>query len=163
MTMNCKTCRGPKALLNCGICQENICKTCAEALDSDDFFYLSPVPEEYGHSSYCSHCFDDKIAPALMSYRETLERAEEIFIYTKDQTKETRFFKRKELPYEVSNCQDQQEVIMRMSFMAAQGHFNALIDVQFHSKKIIHGSHKKTMWSGTAVPTTIDPRRVGHN
>ena len=157
----CKTCRKPKAPYTCGLCQEHVCKACAEFLDQESFAFLKKIPEELTHSAYCSNCFDDKVAAPLDDYNQTLEKARDIYIFTKDQTKQTRLLKRKEEPYFVENCEDEEEAIMRMSFMAVKSHFNAVIDIQLNSKKIIVGSHKKTIWSGTGVPITIDPNAVG--
>lgn len=157
----CKTCRKPKAPYTCGLCQEHVCKSCAEFLDQDAFAFLKKIPEELTHTAYCSNCFDDKVAAPLADYNQALEKARDIYIFTKDQTKQTRLLKRKEEPYHVENCEDEEEAIMRMSFMAVQAHFNAVIDIQLNSKKIIVGSHKKTIWSGTGVPITIDPNAVG--
>lgn len=161
MTTFCKTCRKPKAPYECGLCQEHVCKSCAQFLPADAFSYLPKVPAEFSHDAYCSICFDDKVAAPLNEYEDTLEKARDIYIFTKDQSKQTRLLKRKEEPYRVENCEDEQEAIMRMSFMAVRAKFNAVIDIQLNSKKIIVGSHKKTIWSGTGVPITIDPKAIG--
>ena len=89
-----------------------------------------------------------------------MEQAKEILVFTKEQSKITSRLKRNEDPYLVENCADQEEAVMRMSFYAVQGNFNALIDIQFISKKIIVGSHKKVVWSATAMPITVDPSSI---
>ena len=99
----------------------------------------------------------------MNSYTHDLELAKEIIIYEKSQTKLTRFLKRKEEPYIVDNCEDKQEALMKMSFYAVQEKFNALIDIEYFTKKIIVGSHKKTIWSARAVPISIVPGSIrGH-
>jgi hypothetical protein len=162
MSAVCKTCHKPKANYACGICEEPICKTCTEFL-TETFSFLKKVPVELTHSSYCTVCFDQSVRAPLDAYNETMEAAKEIIIYSKEQSKLTRGLKRLEDPLKVENCEDEEEALMRMSFDAVKMNFNALIDVQFKTSKIIIGSHKKTMVSATAVPVTLDPTQIrGH-
>lgn len=160
-TLNiCKTCRKPKAHYNCGICQECTCKSCTQFLGEETFSFLKKVPAELTHSNYCNQCYEEKVQASLDEYNHKMEAAREIYIFTKEQSKQTRLLQRKEMPYKVENCDDQEEALMRMSFQAVEGGFNALIDIQFTSKKVVSGSHKKLVWSATAIPVTIDPDRV---
>lgn len=160
----CKTCKKPKAPYLCGLCEEHVCKGCAQFLGEEAFSFLPVVAPELKHPCYCYNCFDDKVSAPLNAYNETMEKAQDIIIYGKDQTKLTRYLKRKEDPYKVDNCIDSNEAVMRMAFMAAQNNFNCLIDVTLvNSKKHLSGSHTKSMWSGTAIPITIDPNEIrGH-
>jgi uncharacterized protein YbjQ (UPF0145 family) len=159
----CKTCRKPKAPYTCGLCQENTCKSCTQFVGEESFAFLKVIPEVLKHNYYCSNCFDDQVAGPLDEYNETMEKARDIIIYGKDQTKLTRYLKRKEDPYHVDGCVDQEEAVLRMSFYAAQAKFNCLIDVNLTSKKVETGTYKKLVWSGTAVPITIDPNAIrGH-
>lgn len=159
----CKTCRKPKASFECGLCHEHMCKGCTQFLTENSFAFLKNVPTDLTFFHYCTNCFDEKVSAPLNDYNETMEKAKEIILYSKEQTKLTRLLKRKEEPYFVENCEDEQEAIMRMSFLAVQGKFNALIDLELKNKKIIVGSHKKTIFSGVAVPITIDPTKIrGH-
>jgi hypothetical protein len=156
----CKTCRKPKANFSCGCCHEAVCKSCAHFLAEDTFSFLKKVPEELKHSTYCSHCLDEKVAAPLADYEATLERAKEVMVFTKDQTKLTGHLKRKEDPLHIEDCEDAEETILRLAFLAAQDNFNCLLDVNITHRKIIVGSHKKTIFSGTAIPITIDPKQV---
>lgn len=159
----CKICRGPKAKYECGLCHEHSCKKCTQFLGEDSFHLLKKIPDTLKHPTYCLNCFDEHVAATYNEYNETMEKAKDIIIYSKDQSKLTRFLKRKEEPIHVENCEDEQEALIHMSFYAVQGNFNALIDVEIKTKKIIVGSHKKTIYSGTAVPITIDPNEIrGH-
>ncbi len=160
MSEICKTCRKPKANYQCGICVEHICKSCTHFIGEESFTFLKTIPTELTHSTYCSQCFDENVSGPLSEYEATMEQAKEVIYFTKDQSKQTSFLKRKEDPYFVENCEDEQEAIMKMSFYAAQAGFNALLDIKLSSKKIIVGSHKKTIWSGTSIPTTIDPSKI---
>lgn len=155
----CKTCRKPKAAFQCGLCHENTCKACAQFIDENTFSFLPKVPEELQHSCYCGQCFDEKVSTPLQEYEETLEKAKDLIIYTKEQTKITRLLKREHAPYKVEDCEDEQEAIVRLAFFAVQDNFNALIDVEVKNHKIIVGSHKKTVFSAQAVPVHLDTNK----
>lgn len=159
LTPVCKTCRKPKANFQCGICQEHVCKSCAQFLN-DSFSFLKKIPADLSHTTYCSNCFDEKVAAPLEAYNTTMEAAKEVMVFTKDQIKSTAHLKRREEPVTVEHCEDEQETIVRLAFFAAEKHFNCLLDVDVSYRKIIVGSHKKTVFSGTAIPTTIDPKAV---
>lgn len=126
----------------------------------ETFSFQKKVPDELKHSAYCMNCFDDKVAAPLAEYNDKMERAKDIILYTKEQTKLTRLLKRKNAPYKVEGCEDEHEAIMRMSFMAVEDRFNCLIDIEIQTKKIVSGSHKKTMFAATAVPINIIPGSI---
>jgi hypothetical protein len=159
-TTICKTCRKPKASFHCGLCQDAICKTCTQFMVEGSFSFLKKIPEELTHPTYCSQCFDEQVSTPLNDYNEALEKAKDIIVFTKAQSKATRLLKRKADPYLVENCEDEQEALMRISFYAVQEKYNALLDVEIKTKKIIVGSHKKTIFSASATPINVDPTRV---
>lgn len=155
----CKTCRKPKANYQCGLCGENVCKSCAQFL-GDGFSFLRKIPAELSHTTYCSSCFDEKVAAPLEAYNTTMAEAKEVMVFSKDQTKQTAHLRRREDPIVVEDCEDEDEIVVRLAFFAAEKKFNCLLDVHITHKKIIIGSHKKTIFNGTAIPTTIDPKAV---
>lgn len=156
----CKSCRKPKAPYTCGICQDHTCKSCTHFISDETFSFLKKIPPELKHSTYCPACFDDKVATPLSHYEEVMEKAREVMIFTKDETKKTGHIKRKEEILKVEDCEDEQESIMRLAFQAAEAGFNCLLDVSVSTRKIIVGSHKKTIFSATARPVTIDPTDI---
>jgi hypothetical protein len=159
----CKTCKKPKAPYTCGLCHENTCKACTQFVGEESFSFQKVIPAALKHDCYCSHCFDEHVAGPLSEYNETMEKAKDIIIYGKDQTRLTRYLKRKEDPYQVDNCVDKEEAVLRMAFFAVQSNFNCLIDVVLVAKKVVTGTYKNTVWSGTGVPITIDPDAIrGH-
>ncbi len=89
-----------------------------------------------------------------------MEKAKNVMMFTKDQTKMTGHLKRKEDPISIQDCEDEEEVILRLAFLAAKEGFNCILDVNIKSRKIISGSHKKTIFSATAIPITIEPSAV---
>lgn len=159
-TAVCKACRKPKANFTCGICNEPVCKSCGQFMGEDKFSFLRSIPKDLTHKVYCPNCFDEKVASTLSEYEETMEKARDIIVFMKNETKRTGHLKRKELPYKVEDCEDEDETILRLAFFAVQDGFNCLLDVQISNRKIIVGSHKKTVFTGTAVPITIDPSEV---
>lgn len=159
----CKTCKKPKAPYTCGICHEQTCKSCTQFMGEGSFLFQRVIPEVLTHTYYCSMCFDEQIAGPLSVYNETMEKARDIIIYGKDQTRLTRYIKRKEDPYKVEDCVDKEEAVLKMSFYAAEAKYNCLVDVELTAKKVMLGTYKKTAWSGTAVAVTIDPNSIrGH-
>ena len=156
----CKTCRKPRPAYLCGLCEEFVCKSCTQFSGEENFSFMRKIPKELTHSYYCYPCFDDKVGPALQTYEETLDQAKEVYVFTKEQSKLTRLLKRTEPPYQVENCGDKEEALLKMSFYAVEDKFNALVDVSFKSKKIIIGSHKKTIWDASGVPMTVDPKAI---
>jgi hypothetical protein len=159
----CCSCKKPKAPYECGLCHEFACKSCTQFLGEDYFTYLRAIPADLKHTNYCPNCFNDKVAAIKDDYDQTMEKAKEIIIYSKDQSKLTRLLNPKSPPYHVDNCEDEQEALMRMSFFAVQDNFNCLMAVQLKHSKIIVGSHKKTIYSGEGTPITIDPTKIrGH-
>ncbi|NUN07458.1 MAG: hypothetical protein HUU57_17065 [Bdellovibrio sp.] len=160
MENSCCACFGKKANLECGICKGSVCKKCAQFLEEDAFSFMTTRPHELRFSVYCPQCYDATVGPALLEYKETMQRAQEILIFNKDQGKETRLLSRKEPPVQVLECDDREETLLRLAFVAAQGNFNGLIDVDLVSKKVRQGTYQTQKWSGTAVPTFIDPKRL---
>lgn len=153
----CGTCQKPKATRQCGLCESPLCKACSVL--PEDLTLVAEPPPELRHSFYCAACFDQVVEPLLGRYREILERAREVYVFTKDQSKETRLIKRKEAPLKVAECEDYDETLMRLAYLAAEAGFNALVDVDISSRKIRDGSYQSTLYSGTAIPVQIDPRR----
>ena len=156
----CFTCRKPKAAYHCQLCQEQVCKNCAQFIDENEFSYLKSIPEELKHTTYCLNCFNEKVSTPLENYKEMLVQAKEIIIFYKSEGKITRLLERKQKPYQVENCVDEDEALLKLSMYAVQDKFNALIDINLTSKKIINGSHKKLTWTGTAMPLLLNEKEL---
>lgn len=156
--MSCVSCNATKASLICEVCKASLCKACAQFLDEDSFAFMEKLAEDLKHSTYCPRCFDERVAPALMTYEETMERAGDVNVYFKAQSQESRFIRRVEKPLHVKDCADRDEVVLKLAFRAAQGGFNCLLDVETLSQKIIHGKWQTSTWSGSAIPASVDPK-----
>ncbi|WP_413613263.1 hypothetical protein [Bdellovibrio sp. HCB-110] len=160
MENSCCSCFSAKAPLECGICKSAVCKKCAQFLEEDSFSFLAKIPQDLSFNVYCPQCFDAKVAPELDSYNDTMERAKSIMVFFKDQGKESRLMSRKEPPVQVVDCADREETLLRLAFFAAKANYNGLVDAELTSKKIREGSYQTHKWSGTAIPTHIDPKKV---
>lgn len=159
LTPVCKTCRKPKAPYVCGLCQENLCKGCAH-FTNEAFSFLKNIPEDLSHSVYCSFCFDEKVQAPLADYEQTMEKAKEVMVFYKNESKKTGHIKRKEDPLTVEDCEDEDEAVLRLAFSAVQAGYNTLLDIEIKTRKIISGSHKKTVFSAKAIPVSMDPSEV---
>lgn len=154
---SCVTCQKSKAPLHCGLCGASVCKGCVHFVE-DRFTFLESVPPELSHGAYCDGCFTEKVQNALAEYEATMEAARNVSIYFKNQSKETRLFKRSKEVFRVQDCPDRDETILRLAFRAASRGYNGLIDVDVTSEKVRHGGYQTLKWSGTAVPLRLDER-----
>jgi hypothetical protein len=151
--INCISCLKPKANLNCGICKEFVCKSCAQFIDENTFSFLQKIPAPLSHTVYCGNCFDDNVKSEIDSYNQTMEDAKNIAVFSKSQGKETRLFSRKEELFKIIDCKDHDEAILRLAFYAAQAHFNTIIDLDITFKKVKNGSYQYLLWSASARPS----------
>jgi hypothetical protein len=160
MSESCATCFKSKAHLTCGICKSAICKSCTQFVEEEAFSFLSEVPEDLRHQTYCFQCFDNQVKPQLDTYNSDMQRAKQILIFTKKEAKITRLMKRLEAPFEVKDCAGEYEATMRLAFKAVQANFNVLIDFQLNHKKVRTGSYQKLVWNGSAIGVSIEPQKL---
>lgn len=159
-TAECVVCRRPKATHSCGLCESAVCKNCRQILESDTFAFLSTVADDLTHTTYCPPCFDEKVAPAVDSYNEILERAKKVYVFFTAQKKEIPLLKKSKETLHIKDRPDRDEVIFRLGFLAAERSFNAIIEVDVTSEKLQHGRHQKSNWRGSAVPAQIDSEKM---
>lgn len=154
--VECTLCSKNKTALRCYACAEASCKKCVEFIDEDSVEFVALMPDDLRNRTFCRNCFNQTIAPKISSYQDIARRAKQVDVYSKSQTKETRRIKRVEKPLQIIDCEDREEVLLRLAFLAAEKGFDTLVDVDVRSKKVGEGkSYKKLVWMGTAVP--VDP------
>ncbi len=158
--VTCTSCSKPKAHLQCGICGSSLCKKCTQFLEEDTFAYLRRIPQDLMHTTYCEACFENVVSGELTKYQGLMAAAKEIRIFYNDQRRETRLVPRLEDPYSVQDCADEQEVLMRLAFWAAQAGFNSMLDVEVISKKNKVPGSQRMIWSGTGLPAQVDFDRL---
>ena len=158
----CTTCRKPKAELKnlayCGICKQMSCKDCAHFLDAAAFSFRDKVSADLLHSTYCQHCYDQKIAPELSAYAQEMERAKQVFVFYKKHGY-LRVIRRSKKMLSVRDCPDRKEALLRLAFFAAQQSYNALVEVELTPEKIRNFGYQKSSWSGTAFPAEVEPEK----
>jgi hypothetical protein len=147
----CTYCQKPKAQLSCGLCKEAICRACAHITPENSFSFLNSIPEELNQGFYCPTCFDNKVEPELTAYRQALQRAKQVNIYYKKQSKESRLYKRHAAPIEVT-CADKDEAVLRLAFMAVKADFNTIVDVDLSAQKVRNEGYQTSIWKAKGIP-----------
>ncbi len=159
-TTICFSCQKPKAILECGVCKNSICKSCFQEADEEAFSFLEKVPPELEHTIYCMPCYNQIVEPALADYAETMEKAKEVFVFLREQSKETRLFRRLHKPLKVTDCADPKETQLRLAFKAVQAGFNTLVDVELNFDKTRDGSYQLIKWRGVGIPVHGDAEKL---
>lgn len=154
MTKNeCSSCLRVTHTLTCDLCQNPCCKSCTVFVDEDLFEMPAMLPKNLQDKAMCALCYQSDAAHIIDNYNEILERAKSVNVYDMLQTHETYKMNRHEKAVIVQECNDREETLMRLAFLAAQRGFNTLVDVNIQSKKISQGgTYKKLVWSGKGIP-----------
>jgi len=120
---------------------------------------MKQIPVHLQASTFCNPCHITHIEPALDDYNQQMEAAKNVLVYLKDQSKESRLLSRKEAPIKVL-CDDKDETMLRLAFLAQEAGFNGLIDVEIKSEKVRKGgTWQKAAYTGVGIPTHIESRR----
>jgi hypothetical protein len=160
MSDACSICNNPKAPLICGVCAASVCKSCAQFAGPEDLALLEQIPAYYEHGAFCQTCFDQKIAPELNEYNELVEKARNIDLFYKTQSKESRFVRRSEKAIKVRDCADKDTAVLKLAFLAAKGGFNILVDVETEFDKIRMHGWQSSKCHGMAVPAHVEPSQL---
>ena len=148
----CTFCQRPAATQICGACNEAVCKVCVQNLSPEKISFLETIPEELNLGRYCPPCFDQKVTPHLQAYDQIMARAKNVAIFFKKQSKETRLFKRKQKPIQVTNCSGRDEAILRLAFLAVTLNFNTVIDVEVEADKVRNAGYQTSIWKCAGIP-----------
>lgn len=159
-TAGCSHCGKAKSPYQCGVCNDTLCKSCVQFMPDGAFQYLTNRPKEISHNWYCSVCFNNNVSTALADYETIAARAKGILVFDISQGKETRFVKRLEKPIVIASGLDQYDITMRLAYMAAEKNFNAIVDLNVKATKVRDGSYQTTAYSGSAIPTNVDDRKL---
>ncbi|NJL23957.1 MAG: hypothetical protein HC902_01390 [Calothrix sp. SM1_5_4] len=104
--------------------------------------------------------FDGKVQPAIQSYNEVVDRARDVVVFHKNQSKESRLFPRGKMQLKVTGASDKDDVLMRLAFQVAQAGYNAILDVDITSEKMRNAGYQTSSWSGTATPGHVDVEKL---
>jgi uncharacterized protein YbjQ (UPF0145 family) len=91
------------------------------------------------------------VEPELGVYEETLERAKQVLIFFKTQKKGLRIVRKERIPEQVDACQDRDETILRLAYIAASKGYNSVIEVEVTSKKVRNEAYQTSVWYGTGL------------
>lgn len=156
----CASCRRPKVAVNCGVCENPLCKNCAEFLSESSFAFMAEIPENLKHSYYCPSCFGAHVEPVRANYDETMARAKEAFIFFATQRKPIPLLKKSKESVRIDECEDRDETILRLAFRASEQGYNAVVQVEVVSEKIRNGGHEKSRWRGVGYPAIVDTEKL---
>ena len=157
---SCNSCGKPKTILDCELCSESICKNCVQFLSEETFSFLPELPDALSHRNYCPQCYGHEVAPELDSYNEIMARAKDVFVFFKTQRKEIPLIRKEKITHRIEKCDDRDQTILRLAFLAAKQNFNGIIDVDVNAKKLRNGAYQTSEWSGTGVPALVDERKI---
>ena len=129
-------------------------------MPDDAFQFMTHKPKEISHNYYCNTCFTNNVGTALATYEEIAERAKGLSVFDVTQGKETRFIRRLEKPMVIESGLDEQDITMRLAYMAAEKNFNALVDLNIKAVKVRDGSYQTMAYSGSAIPANVDARKL---
>ncbi len=146
--------------LVCGVCNSGICKNCTEFLPEDTFYYAGKKPQLVKSSAFCQTCYVTDINVLVSKDLELLNRAREIRVFSKSQTKETRLIKRPEFGMTINNALDEPELILKMAYQAVLLECNSIIEVETKQTKVRNGSYQTSTWSGFCYPTNVDDSKL---
>lgn len=156
----CNSCLKPKAVFICGACQNPICKLCTEFLEPNSFPYKRELPAELKFEHFCQACYTVKVLPAKRQYNEILSLAKKVTIVDKPQRRPLQIIRNSKEVLHVENCLDEEDVYMRLAFLAAEKGHNAVIKVKLVYTKIRNAGYQKMDWSGTGTPATLGNRSI---
>lgn len=156
----CSHCQNKKAPYTCGVCLDAICKSCVQFLPDDALIYAPPETKKSLHPCYCSACFTTSYLPELDKYDSTFKKAQEILVFDKSQGKETRFIRRLEKALTVENGLDQQDVTLKLAYLAASMNYNSIVDVDIKAIKVRDGAYQTTTYTGKGIPTNVNDQKL---
>ena len=159
-TESCITCGKSKSLLCCEVCAATVCKHCAQLIDEDTFSFLETKTAAMHYSIFCTTCFDQNISAELEKYNQTMAAAKEVYVFYKTHSKVTRLIRRDEEPISIIDCDDKEEVILRLAFKAAQMGYNSLIQIEINSKKNRVNNYQSQVYTATGIPAQVDLSRL---
>lgn len=110
------------------------------------------MPAGLEAGSYCPQCFETRVRPEIEAYEQKLERARNMNVFLKKQGKEVVHLRRAQFPVKVENCEDRDEAILRLAFLAAEEGYDTIIGVDLTTTKVRDNSYQKTLWSGVGTP-----------
>jgi len=121
---------------------------------------MDKIPSYYEQGAFCQACYDQKIAPELNEYNDLVEKARNIDLFYKTQSKESRFIRRTEKALKVHDCEDKETAVLKLAFLAARAGFNILVDVETEFDKIRMHGWQTSKCHASAIPAHVEPHQL---
>ncbi len=164
--LTCITCRAPKATLNCGLCEADICRNCVQQAPHGTFDFLTTKPAKLLHPSYCTICFDQEIAPEIETYEATLEKARNVGLWSNNYRGNVPVLKKSREPISAKDFADSEELTLQMGFLAAELGFNGLVDMKIKGRKVRNDGvkgYQTMLWDAEGWPVLVDEEKLSRN
>jgi len=156
----CGACRRPKANIQCELCEDWNCKSCAQTLAGDAFSFRTKRAPELSHTRYCQHCWQQQVEPALAEYEQKMAEAREVYIFFTTQKRPLPILSKEKEQIRVLECDDRDETILRLAFLAAELGCNAVIETDVRHEKVRNAGWQKTAWRGSGFPARVDAEKL---
>jgi hypothetical protein len=160
---DCCFCRLPRASHECGICESDICRSCAERVAEDTFLMQTTPPEWIDKKFFCPRCFDDVIAPVIASYEEKLALAKEVHYWPKNYRGYIPVLRKSRTELRVENAKDRDEALLQLGFLAVEAGFNGMVQGEISSRKVRNFGYQNMSWSARALPVMVDNEKLERN
>ncbi len=160
MSNTCAACHSTKKVEPCGVCQTLVCRKCTQFLEKYSFPLISPRPIELNEKAFCGPCYVSKIGPIESEYNQIAAKAAKVLVWNKAKAEQTRLMDRTEKHLEVSDCEDERDVLMKLAYLAVKDGHNALIYTKVVKKQVRNEGYQTSRWSGSAIPTTVDESKL---
>ena len=121
---------------------------------------MGRVPDILKHEQYCSPCYTQYVLPALSMYNDVMSRAKNVFVIDKPRRRPLPKLAQAKEPLCIEDCDDEQEVLLRLAFQAAELGYNSVIKVNVSGKKVRNGGYQKMIWKATGYPAQLDGVRL---
>lgn len=157
---SCAICRKPRAQVRCGICEDDLCTSCAIFLDESTFAMRAEVAPQLKHSYYCQACHSQQVEPAIEEYEQVLEAAKGVYIFSTERKRPVQTLRKDKQAIEVNECEDRNEVFLRLGFQAHEKGYNAVVEAEVTPVKIRNGGHHRTVWKGKGFPAEVDAEKL---
>lgn len=132
--MACESCRAPKDIQGCESCGMRVCKNCVEYLTPERLEFL-PEPKPDLVQIYCISCFERDAAALVARYDEAVEQAKEVITVAKNFKGPVDIVKKASTKTEVKGHPDRSDAIRHLSFLAAWGGYNAILEMEVGDTK----------------------------
>ena len=109
------------------------------------------VPVFVGHATSVVATFERPISPA---------EAREVYIFFTTQKRPLPILSKEKEQIRVLECDDRDETILRLAFLAAELGCNAVIETDVRHEKVRNAGWQKTAWRGSGFPARVDAEKL---